>query len=128
MTGGHLTIKNNSEWPVTEVIVMSPDWLPRSHIPYLGPGREHVEQLPLEQIRPVGPSDEPVSLQLQDARSRLWRWTPTAGQLSSIPPPIPVHAHVAQWLARRIPWLFRPFFRILPKRAQVWLWGYDPVG
>lgn len=34
MTGGYLTIKNSSDWPVRDVIVLQPHWLYALSVPY----------------------------------------------------------------------------------------------
>lgn len=128
MTSGLLTVRNNSEWPVRDVILMTPRCVTAHHIGYLGPGDERVESITKEEMLTNERIDSPVTMQLEDDRRQLWRWTPAEDKLSPIPEPIPWHSHVVQWLDKRSPRLFHSFLWRLPKRTRDWLWGYAPEG
>jgi hypothetical protein len=127
-TGGYLTIKNNSEWPVTEVFVLEPRWLYAFHIPHLGPGRERVEPITEEVLSKNGHVEAPVTLQLTDTRGRVYQWRPDTDELFDTRW-IPLHSRPIHWLDRRLHGrLFTPLLRRLPANVRDWLWGYDPSG
>ena len=128
LQGGHLIIANRSDWPIRDVIVAAPPPIPMLSAPYLGPGSERVEVISAEHLRGAELDDMPIEVQVEDVRGKLWRWVPRTGDLSPIPPPIPLHSHVIQWLAKRSPRLLHGLMRRLPKRARDWLWGYAPEG
>lgn len=130
MTGGYLTVKNNSDWPVREVIVLEPPWLNAFHIPYLGPGREHVEPIPYEVLMANHSIDPPVTLQVTDVRGRVYQWRPATNELFD-PRWIPLYSRPAQWLSRRLSvgWQhrFNKLMMKLPDRALIGVWGYHPA-
>lgn len=127
LSGATLTIGNNSEWPVSDLVVIAPDWLHAMNWDYLGPGRHIDHRIPAAQIPEWGLGD-PVILQLRDALGRQWHWTSTTGQLDPIPPPIPIHSRIVQWVDRRIPRASQAVLARLPRGVRRWLWGYDPEG
>lgn len=130
MTGGYLTIRNSSDWPVREVIVMEPDWLDKFHLRYLGPGREHVEPIPQGVLLASREIDPPVTLQLTTIRDRVYQWRPATDELFDLRW-IPLQSRPVQRFAQRYPrvWsrLFHPLMMKLPDRALIWVWGYHPA-
>ena len=128
MTGGYLSVKNNSEWPVRDVIVMEPDWLNKLDVPYLGPGSEHVELIPSEALHAHRGVNSLVTLQVSDVRGRRYQWRPVTDELFD-PRWIPLHARLIQSMDRRSGGrLVTPLLRHLPKKVADRLWGYDPSG
>ncbi|WP_137159988.1 hypothetical protein [Blastococcus sp. CCUG 61487] len=131
LTGGYLTVKNSSDWPVRNVHVLEPEWIGHPHWPYLGPGREHVDPVSLDLMEANGGTvDLPVTLQITDVRGRTYQWRATTDELfdSSW---IPVHSRPVQWLARQLPpkaehILNKVLFK-LPEPVMIWLWGYHPA-
>ncbi|WP_345433826.1 hypothetical protein, partial [Modestobacter marinus] len=124
---GLLTVRNNSEWPVRQIIIMKPQSVAAYHIRYLGPGDERVESISKEEMLTNERIESPVTMQIEDDNKRLWRWAPAENDLSPIPEPIPLHSHAVQWLDRRSRHFHRLLMR-LPKRTRDWLWGYAPEG
>lgn len=131
MTGGYLTIKNNSEWPVRNVIVMEPGWLQKFDLRYLGPGREHVEPIPHDVLIANPAIDPPVTLQITDICRKVYQWRPATEELFD-GSWIPWHCRPVQKFAQRFPnfWSRRcnPLMFRLPMKVIVWVWGYDPTG
>ncbi len=128
-TGGYLTIKNSSDWPARDVNVLQPHWLNALSVPYLGPGREHVEPIPLEVIMTNRAINSPVTLQVTTVRRRVYQWRPATDELFDTRW-LPLQSRPVQWFARHLPlsWQhrFNALLMKLPEGALIWLWGYHP--
>jgi hypothetical protein len=130
MTGGHLTIKNSSDWPAWDVIVLQPHWLNALSVPYLGPGREHVETIALEVMMANRAIDPPVTLQVTTVRQRVYQWRPATDELFDTRW-LPLQSRPVQWFARHLSlsWQhrFNALLMKLPEGAVIWVWGYHPA-
>ncbi len=123
-----LVVHNSGRWPAREVLVLTPSWVATRDRAEVAPNDPWIEDVFLNDAARKE-YDDPVTLQLVDVRGRMWRWTSMTDELQRVPTPIPMHARLVQWTARRY-WTSRMHERFarLPKRWQARLWGYDPEG
>lgn len=118
---GRVTITNASAWPMWDVMVLSPE-MQGMDFTSVGPG-EFVSRNVSADLVPV---DELVTVQVTDARGKVWLWTPLSQVLSQIPPPITPLAKFVQFIIRHSPELLHAQFHRLPDSLLVILWGYHP--
>jgi hypothetical protein len=119
--GGRVTITNGSDWPMWDVIIESPD-MGSMDFSSVGPGEFISRNVSADLV----PADELVTVQVTDARRRMWLWTPLSQVLSQIPPPTTPLAKLVQFIIRHSPELFVGRFHRLPESLLVILWGYHP--
>lgn len=126
--GGRLTLRNDSRWPLRDVMVMAPEVLAGQDFPLIGPYQEHTLDIPDATMLAIPLNDMDVTVQVTDSNARCWRWTPAQDILEPIPPPINPVARFVQWTARRWPESWHRNFARLPISVVRVLWGYDPRG
>ena len=119
---GRLTITNGSAWPVRNAIVLHPEDLAAEDFESVGPGETRTRRISASRLLNI--SDQMLTVQIEDTRHRTWLWTPIAGVISPIPPPITPLARLLQPVAR-LPERAQARFARLPYGAPCVPLGYD---
>ncbi|WP_152916001.1 hypothetical protein [Arthrobacter sp. RIT-PI-e] len=125
LTGADLTIVNAGNHQVRNITVLDPSQLLPHGVKRLGPGERYTTHLPAALVSQLE-TEPSITLRLEDAHGRMWRYSPTDLDLTPMPQPMTPLAYLVQASSLRWPQSWRPAFDRLPHRAQRILWGYIP--